>query len=113
MFNIQDLETAVRLGLENLIYIVANNNSFGSMNSIQKLSNDERYFDIDFSGINYAKCAEGFGCHGEVIIDPHEIRPALERAKNSGKPSVLDVNVKFETHDITKLVISQLVLYEK
>jgi acetolactate synthase-1/2/3 large subunit len=113
MFNIQDLETAARLGLQNLIYVVANNNSFGSMKSIQKLSNEERYIDVDFSGINYAKCAEGFGCYGETITDPNEIRPALERAKNSGKPTVLDVMVKFETHDITKLVISQLVLYEK
>ncbi len=106
MFNIQDLETAVRLGLKNLIYVVANNNSFGSMKSIQKLSNKKRYIDVDFSGINYAKCAEGFGCYGEVVSDPNELKPALERAKNSGKPAVIDVIVKLETHDITKLLIS-------
>jgi acetolactate synthase-1/2/3 large subunit len=93
MFNVQDLETAVRLGLKNLIYIVANNNSWGSMKSIQKLSKKERYIDVDFTGFNYAKCSEGFGCYGEVITNPNEIKPALERAKNSNKPAVLDVIV--------------------
>ena len=53
---------------------------------------------------NYAKCAEGFGCYGEVITDPNELKPALERAKNSGKPAVLDVKIEFDTPDTTKLM---------
>jgi acetolactate synthase-1/2/3 large subunit len=106
MFNVQDLETAVRLGMKNLIYIVANNNAWGSMKSFQKFAKKKRYIDVDFSGFNYATCAEGFGCYGEQITDPSEIRPALERAKNSNKPAVLDVIVKYETHEITRLLQS-------
>ena len=39
--------------------------------------------------------AEGFGCYGEVVTEPSEIKPALERAKNSGKTAVLDVKIEF------------------
>ena len=106
MFNVQDLETAVRLGLKNLIYIIANNNAWGSMKSFQKFSKNKHYIDVDFSGFNYAKCAEGFGCYGESVTDPAEIMPALERAKNSNKPAVIDVVVKYETHEITRLIQS-------
>ena len=76
------------------------------MKSFQKFAKKKRYIDVDFSGFNYATCAEGFGCYGEQITDPSEIRPALERAKNSNKPAVLDVIVKYETHEITRLLQS-------
>ncbi|TFG30496.1 MAG: thiamine pyrophosphate-binding protein [Promethearchaeota archaeon] len=106
MFNVQDLETAVRLGLKNLIYVVSNNNAWGSMKSFQKFSKKKHYIDVDFSGFNYAACAEGFGCYGERVTKPNDIKPALERAKNSNKPAVIDVIVKYETHEITRLLQS-------
>lgn len=106
MFNLQDLETAARLKLNNLIYVVANNNSWGSMKSLQKLTLKRRYIDVDFTGFNYAKCAEGFKCYGEIVTDPDELKHALERAKNSKKPAVIDVINKWETSDTTKLLTS-------
>ena len=106
MFNVQDLETAVRLGLKNLIHVVANNNAWGSMKTFQKFAKNQQYIDVDFSGFNYAACAEGFGCYGEHITDPNNIKTALERAKNSNKPAVIDVVVKYETHEITRLLQS-------
>ena len=106
MFNVQDLETAVRLGLANLIYVVANNNAWGSMKTFQKFAKNQRYIDVDFSGFNYAACAEGFGCYGELVTKASDIKPALERAKNSNKPAVIDVIVKYETHEITRLLQS-------
>ena len=110
MINVQDLETAVRLGLKNLIYVVANNNAWGMIKSGQKLFMGKRYIDVDLPEFNYAKCAEGFGCYGEVITDPNELKPALERAKNSGKPAVLDVKIEFDTPDTTKLMGSMGIL---
>ena len=47
-------------------------------------------------GIRYDKMFDAVGCHGEHVEDPKEIRPALERALNSGITSV--VNVVGETH---------------
>ncbi|MEJ2249187.1 MAG: thiamine pyrophosphate-binding protein [Candidatus Lokiarchaeota archaeon] len=110
MINIQDLETAVRLKLNNLIIVIANNNAWGMIKSGQKLFMGKRYLDVDLPDFDYARCAEGFGCYGEVVTDPNEIIPALERAKSSGKPAVLDVKIKFDTPDSTKLMGSMGIL---
>ncbi len=110
MINVQDLETAVRLKLKNLVYVVANNSSWGMIKSGQKLFKGKRYIDVDLPEFDYAKCAEGFGCYGEVVTDPNEIKPAFERAKNSGKPAVLDVKIDFETPDTTKIMGSMGIL---
>lgn len=110
MINSQDLETAVRLELKNLIIVVANNNAWGMIKSGQKLFMGKRYIDVDLPPFDYAKCAEGYGCYGEVVTDPNELKAALERAKNSGKPAVLDVKIKFDVPDATKLMGSMGIL---
>jgi acetolactate synthase-1/2/3 large subunit len=110
MINIQDLETAVRLNLKNLIYVIGNNNAWGMIKSGQKLFCQGHYIDVDLPPFDYAKCAEGFGCYGEVVTDPNELKPALERAKNSGKPAVLDVKIQFDIPDSTKVMGSMGIL---
>lgn len=103
MFNVQELETAVRLNLP-IIIVVANNSAWGMIKSNQKNNLGKRYCDVDFPPINYAKIAEGFGCYGEKIKDPEEIKPALQRAIDSGKPSVIDVDIAFETPPAMKVI---------
>jgi len=103
MINIQDLETAVRLGLKNLIFVVGNNACWGNIKSGQKLAFGKRYIDVDLPGCDYGKIAESFGCYGEEVTDPNEIKAALERAKNSGKPAVIDVKIKYEIPDGVKM----------
>ncbi|MHA1488003.1 MAG: thiamine pyrophosphate-binding protein, partial [Promethearchaeota archaeon] len=111
MMNIQDLETAVRLGLSNLIYVIGNNSGWGMLKSGQKLFANKHYIDVELPDFDYAKCAEGFGCYGEVVTDPNEIKPALERAKNSGKPAVIDVKIDAtKIPDATKLLGSMGIL---
>ena len=41
----------------------------------------------------YDKYAEAFDCYGELVTDPNEIKPALERAFNSGVPAVIDIRI--------------------
>jgi acetolactate synthase-1/2/3 large subunit len=106
MINIQDLETAVRLGLKNLIFVIGNNACWGMIKSAQKISFGERYIDVDIPDCDFGKIAESFGCYGEEVKEPNEIKPALERAKNSGKPAVIDVKIKFDTSSYTALVWS-------
>ena len=110
MINIQDLETAARLGLKNLIYVVANNSAWGMIKSGQKLFMGKRYIDVDLPEFDYARCAEGFGCYGEAVTDPNKLKDAFDRAKNSGKPAVLDIKVQFDTPDTTKLMGSMGIL---
>jgi len=110
LMNIQDLETAVRLGLNNLIFVIANNSAWGMLKSGQKLFVNKHYIDVELPDFDFAKCAEGFGCYGEVVTDPNEIKPALERAKNSGKPAVIDVKTAWTIPDATKLLGSMGIL---
>jgi acetolactate synthase-1/2/3 large subunit len=42
-------------------------------------------------GIRYDLMAQAFGCHGELVERPEDIRPAIERAFASGKPAVVNV----------------------
>jgi len=106
MINVQDLETAARLGLKNLIYVVGNNSCWGMIKSGQKIALGKRFIDVDMPGCDYGTIAKGFRCYGEEVTDPNEIKPALERAKNSGKPAVIDVKIKYDIPDITKLLMS-------
>jgi acetolactate synthase-1/2/3 large subunit len=94
MVNIQELETAVRLGLKNLIYVVANNSAYGMIKTAQQSMFKNHTIDVDFPDFDHGKCAEAFGCYGETVTDPNEIKNALERAKNSGKPAVIDVKIR-------------------
>ncbi|MHA1805814.1 MAG: thiamine pyrophosphate-binding protein [Promethearchaeota archaeon] len=110
MINIQDLETAVRFGFKNLIYCVGNNSAWGMIKSGQKLVMGGRFIDVDLPDFDFAGCAKEFGCYGETITEPGEITHALERAKNSGKPAVLDIKIKFDIPDTTKLLLSMGVL---
>ncbi|MFW9828733.1 MAG: thiamine pyrophosphate-binding protein [Candidatus Thorarchaeota archaeon] len=96
LFNVQELETAVRLNLP-IIVVIANNCAWGMIKSNQKKSFDKRYCDVDLPSIDYSEIARGFGCYGEKIEKPEDIKPALQRAIESKKPAVIDVSIAFET----------------
>ena len=96
MFNIQELETAVRLNLP-IIIVIANNCAWGMIKSYQKNSFRKWYCDVDFPPIHYSVIAKGFGCYAEKVEKPEDIRPAIQRAIDSKKPAVIDVDIAFET----------------
>ena len=39
----------------------------------------------------YDQVAEALGCAGELVRTPDELRPALQRAFESGRPTVVNV----------------------
>jgi acetolactate synthase-1/2/3 large subunit len=90
MMNVQELETAVRLGT-NLVMIVNNDRAFGMIKAGQDGAFAKRYVGVDFTDVRYDKMAEAAGWYGERVEDPKEITPALKRAVDSGKPALLDV----------------------
>ena len=40
--------------------------------------------------MRYDKIFAEMGCHVEFVTEPEQIRPALERSFNSGKPAVIN-----------------------
>ncbi len=93
--NIQDLETASRLKLP-IVFVVLNDCAWGMIRTGQTLYYSKRYIGVELSDIRYDEIARGMNCYGERIVEPEQIRPALERAVLSGKPAVLDVKVDRE-----------------
>ena len=49
------------------------------------------------SGFDFVKFAEACGAAGERITDPKEIRGALKRAVESGKPYVVEIIMERDT----------------
>ena len=102
--NIQELETAVRLGT-NIVVIVNNDRAFGMIKAAQDGAFAKRYIGVDFVDVRYDKMAEAAGWYGERVEDPKGITAALKRAVDSGKPALLDVIVdgqaNFNPPDLT------------
>jgi len=96
-FNAMEMETARREGAQ-VIVIIANDRAWGMIKGGQKLVYDERYIGVDLSDARYDKLAEALGCYGERVTEPGQIRPALQRALDSGLPAVLDVVVDVDVH---------------
>ncbi len=107
MMNIQELATAKRLNLA-FTCVISNNSAWGQIKSGQKYHFKKRFIDTELPDTHFAEIAKAFGCHGERVTDPKEIIPALERARDSNKPALVDVITKFTTHDISKLGLSRM-----
>ncbi|MEK7777716.1 MAG: thiamine pyrophosphate-binding protein, partial [Chloroflexota bacterium] len=89
-FNAMELDTASRNKI-NTITVIFNNGGW-SGRVISRRTELGRY--LGFS--DYHKMADAFGCYSERVEKPADIRPALERAANSGVPSLINVIVETE-----------------
>jgi acetolactate synthase-1/2/3 large subunit len=93
-FNGMEFDTAVRFGLP-IIGIVGNDAAWGQMMRPQgAVYGWDRLEGVLLNRTRYDKVVEALGGHGENCESPDEIRPALERAAASGKPSLINVNIR-------------------
>jgi len=84
--------TAVKYNLP-IVVVIIKNNSLGQIKweQIVFLGNPE--YGCDLHNPNFAMYAEACGGVGFTVERPEEIRPALEQAIASGKPSIVEVVV--------------------
>ena len=93
LFNASEIDTAVRHNKQ-IVVVVGNDCQWGAVRHCQELAD---YCDVCGKlneNARYDKYAESLGAYGELVTDPGEIRPALERAFDSGLPAVLDVRIE-------------------
>lgn len=90
MMTMQELETAVRAQLP-VIAIVVNNGMYGTIRAHQEKHFPGRTIGTELSNPSFAQIAELFGCYGESVTANDGFLPALERARRSGRPSVIEV----------------------
>jgi acetolactate synthase-1/2/3 large subunit len=96
----QELATAVQYGIP-AVYVVANNVGWIAIRDLQAAAyGEKRGVGAEFlkegrpTSPDLAALARAFGCHGERISAPGEVRPALERAFAAGGPAVVEVLVE-------------------
>jgi acetolactate synthase-1/2/3 large subunit len=89
-----EFDTAVRFGLP-IVGIVGNDAAWGQMMRPQAmLYGTDRLVATELSYTRYDKVVEALGGHGEHVTKPDEIGPALERAFASGKPALINVEMR-------------------
>jgi acetolactate synthase-1/2/3 large subunit len=89
-----EFDTAVRFGLP-IVGIIGNDQAWGQMLRPQAgLFGEDRLVATELAATRYDKVVEALGGHGELVTEPDQIRPALERAYASGKPACVNVMMR-------------------
>jgi acetolactate synthase-1/2/3 large subunit len=89
-----EFDTAVRFGLP-IVGVVGNDGAWGQMMRPQAmLYGSDRLVATELNYTRYDKVVEALGGHGEHVTEPGEIGPALRRAFDSGKPALVNVEMR-------------------
>ena len=89
-YHISELETARRYGLK-VIVVVNNNTSMNQEAFFWDEGSADQRKNWQFHDADLAEIARGFGCHGARVDDPGDFAAALDKARASGLPAVIDV----------------------
>jgi acetolactate synthase-1/2/3 large subunit len=95
MMNAQELETAIRLGL-NLVIVILNDSAYGMIKWKQaevKLAN----WGLDFKNPDFVAFARAHGAHGHRLKRTRDLLPLLKRALGSKGVHIIDVPIDYES----------------
>ncbi len=89
-----DYDTLIRFNMP-VIGIVANNAAWNQVRygQIERYGRTKGDVANILSPLRYDRIVEAMGGYGEHVTEPSQIIPALERARSSGKPSLINVIV--------------------
>ena len=90
MCNVGELETAVRERIP-VVCVVFNDLGLGNERAFQNELYGGRSFGVDYGDVDFAALARVLGAHGERVVEPSEVLPAIQRALASSRPAVVDV----------------------
>jgi acetolactate synthase-1/2/3 large subunit len=92
--NAMEYESAIRQDIP-FVGVIGNDGAWGQIKVAQEALYGEGNAPASVlkQDVGYEKMVEGLGGYGERVTDPKEIRPALQRAFDSGVPACLNVMV--------------------
>jgi acetolactate synthase-1/2/3 large subunit len=97
LMNVQELETATRLGLA-FVVLIFRDDGYGVIRWKQ-----ERQFGrtagVEFGNPDFVALARAFGCEGVRIEAAKELRPALAAALGASRPVLIDCPVDYREND--------------
>jgi acetolactate synthase-1/2/3 large subunit len=86
----------VTAAVENVpvVALVMHDNCLGMIRQLQHAFYGKRFTSCDLGdAVDFARLAESMGCLGLPVAREAEIEPALARALEAGRPSVLDCRI--------------------
>ena len=104
MMNSQELETAIRLGL-NLVVTVLNDNSYG-MIRWKQASAGFADWGLEFNNPDFVKYAESYGATGHRVTCAKDIVPTYEKAFSTGGVHLVELPVDYSENQ--KVLIDEL-----
>lgn len=104
MMNSQEMETAVRLGL-NLVVIVLNDSAYGMIRWKQAVDGFED-FGMRFGNPDFVRYAEAYGAKGSRITAVDQLVPTIEAAFAGGGVHLLDVPIDYSEN--TRVLVEEL-----
>ncbi len=90
MMHGQEFATAVQYGLP-IITLVINNGMYGTIRMHQERDYPGRVSGTKLTNPDFAAFARAYGGHGETVKTTAEFAPAIERARASGKPAIIEI----------------------
>jgi acetolactate synthase I/II/III large subunit len=88
----QELATAVQYELP-VVVVLVNNRMFGTIRMHQERHYPGRVVGTDLLNPDFAALAAAFGAHGEAVERTADFEPAFERALESGRPALVELQV--------------------
>jgi acetolactate synthase-1/2/3 large subunit len=92
MMHGQEFITAVRYNLP-IITVIVNNGIYGTIRMHQERDYPGRVSGTDLVNPDFKAFAEAYGGHGELVTKTEDFGPAFERARASGKPAIIEVQL--------------------
>jgi acetolactate synthase-1/2/3 large subunit len=90
MFNIQEVSTALRFGI-NVVAVVFNDNAFGNVRRIQKEMFGGRYISSDLRNPDFGKFADSFDMRYALVNNPANLSAAITAAFAANAPALIEV----------------------
>ena len=104
-FYSMEYDTAIRHNI-NITTVLGNDHTWGIDKTFQVAYYD-RAVGTDLRPIRYDKVVEAIGGYTEHVDKPADVGPAVERALNSGRPSLVDVAIRSGASPFAEAVIAR------
>ncbi len=98
LMNVQEMETAVRLGVD-LVILIWEDHAYGLIEWKQQ-THFGRHTDLSFGNPDFVKLAEAFGWKGHRVEKSRELAPALERAFQEKGPSLVVIPIDYRENQL-------------
>ena len=104
MMNSQEMETAVRLGL-NLVVVILNDSAYGMIRWKQAVDGFQD-FGMSFGNPDFVRYAEAYGAKGSRVSAADDLAPTLEAAFAGGGVHLVDVPIDYSEN--TRVLVDEL-----